>query len=181
MTEDFVLCFENEQLALEAEQNILNVETLDTDEIFYVETADNVVRTLNKAAKIFHTENREKDIYVQLKPVAALIPVEAKIKSNNVIVDNFGKLVFLAQVKNTHHHGVGYYADTGFSKGELPDSFPLKDLFGMFLESYGIQSDRQAKMDPEFLAAILGKRSRERNQAGFRNDGGLIEPLPDTI
>ena len=154
MTEDFVLCFENEQLALEAEQNILNVETVDTEEIFYVETADKAVRTLNKNAKIFHTENRGKDIYVQLKPVAALIPVEAKIKSNGVIIDNFGKLVSLAQVKNTHHHGVGYYVDTGFSKGELPDSFPLKDLFGMFLESYGIQSDRQAKMDPDFLAAI---------------------------
>ena len=161
MTEDFVLCFENEQLALEAEQNILNVETLDTEEIFYVETADNAVRTLNKGTKVFHTENRGKDIYVQLKPVAALIPIEAKIKSNGVIVDNFGKLVTLAQVKNTHHHGVGYYTDTGFSKGELPGSFPLKDLFGMFLESYGIQSDRQAKMDPKFLAAIQGKQNRE--------------------
>jgi hypothetical protein len=160
MTEDFVISFENEQLALEAEQKILNVETLDTEEIFYVETADKEVRTLNKSAKIFHTENRGKDIYVQLKPVAALIPVEAKIISNGVIIDNFGKLVTLAQVKNTHHHGVGYYLDTGFLKGELPDSFPLKDLFGMFLESYGIQSNRQAGMDPDFLAAIRRRENR---------------------
>jgi len=160
MTEDFVLCFENEQLALEAEQNILNVEIVDMEEIFYVETADEAVRTLNKSAKIFHTENRGKDIYVQLKPVATLIPIEAKIKSNDVIVDNFGKLVTLAQVKNTHHHGVGYYVDTGFLKGELPDSFPLKDLFGMFLESYGIKSDKQDKMDPNFLAAIRNKQSK---------------------
>jgi len=154
MTEDFVLCFENEQLALEAEQTLLNVETIDIDEVFYVETADKAVRTMNKGAKIFHTENRGKDIYVQLKPVAALIPVETKIRSNDVIIENFGKLVSLAQVKNTHHHGVGYYLDTGFLKGELPDSFPLKDLFGMFLESYGIQSSRQASMDPDFLTAI---------------------------
>lgn len=154
MTEDFVLCFENEQLALEAEQKILNVETIGIEEIFYVETADREVRTLNKSAKIFHTENRGKDIYVQLKPVAALIPIEARIKSDDVIIDNFGSLVSLAQVKNTHHHGVGYYSDTAFLKGELPSSFPLKDLFGMFLESYGIKSSRQSKMDPEFLAAI---------------------------
>ena len=157
MTEDFVLCFENEQLALEAEQKILNVKTIDTEEIFYVETADRAVRTLNKAAQIFHTENRGKDIYIQLKPVAALIPENTKIMSEGKIVEDFGKLVTLAQVKNTHHHGVGYYADTGFQKGELPATFPLKDLFGMFLESYGIQSDRQAKMDPDFLTAIRGQ------------------------
>ena len=162
MTEDFVLCFENEQLALEAEQMILNVETIDTEEIFYVETADNAVRTLNKGAKIFHTENRGKDIYVQLKPVAALIPVETKIKRNGAIIDNFGKLVSLAQVKNTHHHGTGYYLDTAFLKGELPDSFPLKDLFGMFLESYGIQSSRQERMDPDFLAAIRNHKIENR-------------------
>ena len=160
MTEDFVLCFRNEQLALEAEQKILNVETINIEKIFYIETADSEIRTLNKGTKIFHTENRGKDIYVQLKPVAALIPVEAKIKSNGVIIDNFGKLVTLAQVKNTHHHGVGYYLDTGFLKGELPDSFPLKDLFGMFLESYGIKSDKQDKMDPNFLAAIRNKQSK---------------------
>ena len=156
MTEDFVLSFDNEQLALEAEQKILNVSTIDTEEIFYVETADKAVRTLNKAAQIFHTENRGKDIYVQLKPVAALIPTDTKIESDGVVVDNFGTLVSLAQVKNTHHHGIGYYSDTGFLKGELPESFPLKDLFGMFLESYGIQSDRQTKMDQDFLAAIRG-------------------------
>ena len=160
MTEDFVLCYRNEQLALEAEQKILNVETINIEKIFYIETADSEIRTLNKGTKIFHTENRGKDIYVQLKPVAALIPVEAKIKSNGVIIDNFGKLETLAQVKNTHHHGVGYYLDTGFLKGELPDSFPLKDLFGMFLESYGIKSDKQDKMDPNFLAAIRNKQSK---------------------
>jgi hypothetical protein len=160
MTEDFVISFENEHLALEAEQKILNVETLDIEEIFYIETADSETRTLNKGTKIFHTENRGKDIYVQLKPVAALIPVEAKIKSNGVIIDNFGKIITLAQVKNTHHHGVGYYLDTGFLKRELPDSFPLKDLFGMFLESYGIKSDKQDKMDPNFLAAIRNKQSK---------------------
>ena len=144
MTEDFVLCFENEQLALEAEQKILNVETIDTEEIFYIETADCEVRTLNKGAKIFHTENRGKDIYVQLKPVSALIPVETKIKSNDIIIDNFGKMVTLAQVKNTHHHGVGYYSDTGFLKGELPESFPLKDLVWYVLRilQYRVKIDK---------------------------------------
>lgn len=156
MTEDFVLSFANEQLALEAEQKILRIQTFDTKEIFYVETADKAIRTLNRSAQIFHTENRGKDIYIQLKPVSALIPNNAKIKCDDVVIDDFGKLVTLAQVKNTHHHGIGYYADTGFLKGELPNSFPLKDLFGMFLESYGIQSNRQAKMDQHFLNAIRG-------------------------
>ena len=156
MTEDFVLCFDNEQLALEAEQKILEVCTIDTQEIFYVETADKAVRTLNKSAQIFHTENRGKDIYIQLKPVSALIPKDAKVKSDNVVIGDFGELVSLAQVKNTHHHGIGYYSDTGFNKGELPASFPLKDLFAMFLESYGINSPKINSMDPALLNAIRG-------------------------
>ena len=157
MTEDFVLTFENEQLAAQAEQKILAVKTIETDEIFYVETADKAVRTLNKSSQIFHTENRGKDIYIQLKPVSSLIPEHIKISSNGVTVSDFGKLVSLAQVKNTHHHGIGYYADTGFAKGELPSSFPLKDMFGMFLEAYGIESNKQALMDPGLLSAIRGQ------------------------
>ncbi len=156
MTEDFVLCFDNEQQAAETEQKILNVCTVDTQEIFYVETADKAVRTLNKSAQIFHTENRGKDIYVQLKPVSALIPANAKVKGGDTIVNNFGELVSLAQVKNTHHHGVGYYTDTGFMKGELPSSFPLKDLFAMFLDAYHIDSPKIAAMDPELLRVIRG-------------------------
>ena len=156
MTEDFVLTFENEQEAAQAEQKILDVKTVDTEEIFYVETADKAVRTLNKSSQIFHTENRGKDIYIQLKPVSKLIPENAKISSDNIVINDFGKLVSLAQVKNTHHHGVGYYADTGFAKGELPESFPLKDMFGMFLEAYGIKSSKQATMDSKLLSAIQG-------------------------
>ena len=156
MTEDFVLTFENEQEATQAEQKILAVKTVDTEEIFYVETADKAVRTLNKSSQIFHTENRGTDIYIQLKPVCTLIPENAKISSDNIVINDFGKLVSLAQVKNTHHHGIGYYADTGFAKGELPASFPLKDMFGMFLQAYGIQSSKQATMDPELLSAIQG-------------------------
>ncbi len=156
MTEDFVLTFDTEELAAQAEQKILAIKTIDTDEIFYVETADKAIRTLNKSSQIFHTENRGKDIYIQLKPVSALIPEQAKIASDNIIINDFETLVSLAQVKNTHHHGIGYYADTGFAKGELPASFPLKDMFGLFLEAYGIKSNKQALMDPALLNAIRG-------------------------
>lgn len=156
MTEDFVLCFENEQVAAETEQKILNVHTVDTQEIFYVETADKAVRTLNKSTQIFHTENRGKDIYVQLKPVSALIPKHAKIQSGNTMIENFGEKVSLAQVKNTHHHGVGYYSDTAFKRGELPSSFPLKDLYAMFLDAYGIETPKIASMDAELLRVIRG-------------------------
>lgn len=158
MTEDFVLTFENEQLAAQAEQKILAAHTIDTEEIFYVETADKAIRTLNKSSQIFHTENRGKDIYIQLKPVSALIPEKAKISCGDVVINNFGNLVTLAQVKNTHHHGVGYYTDTAFTKGELPASFPLKDMFGIFLDAYGISSNKQASMDPELLNAIRGNQ-----------------------
>ena len=154
MTEDFVLCFENAEAARAAEEKILQVRTAGVEDVFYVETADKAVRTLNKSSQIFHTENRGDDIYVQLKPVSALMPEGTRIVSGDTVIENFDQLVSLAQVKNTHHHGIGYYADTGFMKGELPASFPLKDMFGLFLEAFGIESERQAKMDPDLLAAI---------------------------
>ena len=133
MTEDFVLCFQTEQLASEAEQKLLGVKTAGVDEVFYVETADKAIRTLNKSAQIFHTENRGKDLYVQLKPVSALMPEGTRLVGGDKVIENFDKLVSLAQVKNTHHHGIGYYTDTGFAKGELPESFPLKDMFALIL------------------------------------------------
>nr|WP_294170864.1 hypothetical protein [uncultured Sphingomonas sp.] len=154
MTEDFVLVFPDEAAAAEGERQILSIESFDTDPIFYRETGDEEVRTDATYHRVFHIENRGKDLYVQLRPTGKHIPETMKVRRGNLVVEDFGRRVDFAQYKNTHHHGTGYYADTAFRAGELPDAFPLRDLYPMFLAAFGIQHERQATMDPRLRSAI---------------------------
>ena len=154
MTEDFVLVFPDEAAAAEGERQILSIESFDTDPIFYRETGDEEVRTDATYHRVFHIENRGKDLYVQLRPTGKHIPETMKVRRGNLVVEDFGRRVDFAQYKNTHHHGTGYYADTAFRAGELPDAFPLRDLYPMFLAAFGIQHERQATMHPRLRSAI---------------------------
>jgi hypothetical protein len=154
MTEDFVLVFADEEAAAEGERQILSIESYDTDPIFYRETGDSAIRTSVTEHRVFHIENRGKDLYVQLRPTSQAIPESMKVRRGNVMVEDFGRRVDFAQYKNTHHHGTGYYADSAFRVGELPASFPLRDLHPMFLAAFGIRSERQDRMDPALRKAI---------------------------
>ena len=104
--------------------------------------------------RVFHIENRGKDLYVQLRPASAAIPKSMKVRRGNLVVEDFGQRVDFAQYKNTHHHGTGYYADSAFKAGELPAMFPLRDLYPMFLAAYGIQHERHNRMDPQLRKAL---------------------------
>lgn len=154
MTEDFVLVFANDAAAAFAERQILEIESFDTDAIFYRETGDAAVRTNATHAQVFHVENRGKDLYVQLRPVARPIPETMKVRRGNIVVADFGRRADFAQYKNTHHHGTGYYADSAFAPGQLPKSFPLRDIFPLFLSAFGAQHERIGSMDAALKAAI---------------------------
>jgi hypothetical protein len=154
MTEDFVLVFADEAAASEGERQILSIESFDTDPIFYRETGDSAIRTSVTEHRVFHIENRGKDLYVQLRPTSSAIPESMKVRRGNVVVEDFGRRVDFAQYKNTHHHGTGYYADSAFKAGELPAMFPLRDLYPMFLAAFGIRHQRQDRMDPKLRDAI---------------------------
>ncbi len=140
MTEDFVINFSNEREALRAEQQLAQVQTVSEPTIFYRETGDRPVRTLETAPHLFHIENRGSDLYVQLKPTCQPLYDEMTIRNGESHLENFETMASLAQFKNTHHVGVGYFLDTGVEKGTWPPDIPLRNTFGMILEAFGIDA-----------------------------------------
>ena len=137
MTEDFVVMFENEEEAAKGEQLLENVKLHNTDPIFYVETGDSAFRTDATYDRIFHIENRGDSLYIQLRPSSAEVPETAQVMSGNKVIEDFGKRVSFAQYKNTHHHGDGYFLDTGL-KEPAAQPIPLTSLFDRVLEAFNI-------------------------------------------
>ena len=142
MTEDFVIRFKDSDSASQAETILAAVQTLDTPPLFYVETGDSPIRTSATAAPIFHIENRGDSLYLQLRPSAGAMVANMKIRSGDIVIDHFEQRVSLAQYKNTHHVGIGYYVDTRYQRGELPASFPLREIFDVILGHFKIDSGR---------------------------------------
>ena len=146
MTEDFVIQFKDAENAGRAEQILAAVQSFDAAEIFYVETGDSPVRTATTSPAIFHIENRGDSLYLQLRPTSAAISKGMKIRSgnsaNNVVIEHFDTLVSLAQYKNTHHVGNGYYVDTNYPRGALPATFPLREIFDVILRHFNVVINR---------------------------------------
>jgi hypothetical protein len=161
MTEDFVLKYPDAAAAARAERKLLSARSIDVPDIFYLETGDSPVRTLRTAPEIFHVENRGDSLYVQLKPTSELLHPDTRVCCGNMVVENFADLVALAQVKNTHHEGTGYYTDTDFLKGELPESFPLRNIFDIILHHFAIAPPGQ---DARKLPAWLTRQPSTRHE-----------------
>lgn len=160
MTEDFVVTFKTEEEAATSERMILDIESSGIEPIFYVETGDSAVRTLATSQRIFHIENRGKDLYIQLRPMSKAIPKGAGAKRGNILIEDFDKLISFAQYKNTHHHGIGYYSDSGYSLGQLPDRFPLKDIYPLILAAFGNSHPKVDKMAPRLAEAVRAGSSQ---------------------
>ena len=165
MTEDFVVTFKTEEEAAKAERMILDIESYGTDPIFYVETGDSAVRTLATSPRIFHIENRGKDLYVQWRPMSKAIPKGAGARRGDFIVENLDSLISFAQYKNTHHHGIGYFSDSGYARGELPNSFPLRDIYPLILAGFGIRHPRVDNMTPALASVVCGRSNHPTAQA----------------
>lgn len=155
MTEDFIINFDNIEKAKDAEKKLSEVVTFDCENVFYVETGDQENRTLNTAANIFQIENRGDSLYLQLKPSAKSLTHDMSVKSGNTVINNFQDLISFAQYKNTHHEGDGYYADSAKAKGELPEEFPLKNVFAMILDNFGIKDDNPKRQIEQHKDALL--------------------------
>ena len=61
-----------------------------------------------------------------------------KVRSGEIIMDQFDTLVDFAQYKNTHHESTGYLSDNSLVKEHLPPAIPLKHVFNMILDHFGI-------------------------------------------
>ncbi len=61
-----------------------------------------------------------------------------KVRSGEIIVEQFDTLVDFVQFKNAHHEGTGYLSDNSLVKEHLPSAIPLKHVFNMILDHFGI-------------------------------------------
>jgi hypothetical protein len=139
MTEDFVVEYADAEAARRGQRLIEEVRASAGD-VFYRHTGDFEERGTETAPEIFFVENRGTSLYVQLKPTAKLLPEGLGVSRGNLVMADFPKLVSYAQLKNGHHTGVGYFADSGVGAGELPAAFPLKDVFPMILRLFGLDA-----------------------------------------
>lgn len=144
MTEDFMVAFENAELARRG-QRLLEAVQADADDVFYVDTADVETRSTATHPHMFYVDNRGTDLYVQLKPTARRIPAGLQARYEDNVIESFDQLVSFVQIKNGHHVGVGSFADTGRTKGELPGEFPLRDLFSMILDAFGLPNSELSR------------------------------------
>ena len=67
------------------------------------------------------------------------------LSNGEMLIEDFETMASLAQYKNTHHVGTGYFLDTVCCEGHVgTPAFPLRDLFRMVLEAFGIDTIQTA-------------------------------------
>ena len=116
MSRDFLIEFENENDALEA-QKLLNTYKSEKDQI-----------------AIFTIDNRQDSLFVELT-----YPNEIKKGFNitgAVNVNEFNEYIAFVAIKNGEHDGIGYYIDTNEKiTNEAKDIIPLKNVYNKILEA----------------------------------------------
>ena len=90
--------------------------------------------------RLFSIDNRGHDLFVMLKYPNDL-PKGSKIQVENKVFENFDRDVAFVAIKNGQHNGTGYFIDTGVKKGQLPISFPLKDIPELIVNAMASSGD----------------------------------------
>lgn len=137
MTEDFVVEYNDAETARLGQQMIESVIASQAD-VFYIETGDVANCGTATGPQAFYVDNRGSTLYVQLKPAARQLPQGLSLACNAQCLPEFDQKASLAQIKNGHHTGIGYFSDSGTKPGDLPEQFPLKELFPMILRTFGL-------------------------------------------
>lgn len=142
MTEDFIVRFKNKDDAAKAQKVFEAVYTKLNEDIFYTTTADDNSRDNTKSPSAYYVDNRgDGSLYVQLKPSSDKYPENFTLyHGDGKTIENFEKQVSFVSVKNAGHNEIGYFADSAYSKGELPEDVSLNDI-------------------PDHIAAIFGDTS----------------------
>lgn len=107
MSRDFLVLFDNRQ-DLEDSMTILNAARID-----------------GQAA--FRVEDRGTDIFVELI-YSRDIAEGAALTSGATNIQEFRGEVFFVALKNGHHNSIGYFSDSGRTRGEAPQTMPLTQV-----------------------------------------------------
>ncbi len=119
MTRDFLVEFDNKEEACRAEQKLKSVYSQDHIRIFG------------------EIDNRGNEIFVTLTYPDPIL------ENFSIFVDgrefsSFNKDVVFVAIKNGHHDSQGYFLDSQLHPEEIEQDFPLRNIFDMVMEHFGI-------------------------------------------
>jgi len=78
-------------------------------------------------ARMFAVDRRDTDLFVELAYPGEITPASRVTVAGELFDDIYAAVAFVA-IKNGAHNGIGYFADSGATKGVGPASMPLVDL-----------------------------------------------------
>jgi len=105
MSRDFVITFKSDSTCKKAEGILQQV------------------RDVN-GYNLFQVDNRGESLFVTLTYPFEM-PADFTAYFGNELLGSFGREVVFVAIKNAHHDGVGYFADSGASPKDANESFPV--------------------------------------------------------
>ena len=112
------------------------IECADTDA---ANTAGELVAGLRAAdgSSVFSVDNRGDTLFVTLTfPHEITQGFKLFDQHGSEVLGDLHKEVAFVAIKNGHHDAVGYFMDTAFSHGELPESIPLEDIYHRVMDHF---------------------------------------------
>lgn len=126
MTRDFLVEFETTEAASAAESKLKKIVSRNGIQIFG------------------EVDNRGKDIFVTLT-YPDEIDNNFSIYVDGQEVARFKDDVVFVAIKNGHHDTAGYFMDSELTPGSLDQDFPLKNIYGIVMQHFGVQISNSLK------------------------------------
>ncbi|CAA6802852.1 MAG: Unknown protein [uncultured Thiotrichaceae bacterium] len=148
MTEDFIVRFKNINEAKRGQKIFESVRTKLDKNIFYTTTADDNSRENDTNDRAYYVDNRnDGSLYIQLKPSSDKYPdnFSLYVGDEQQEITGFENQVDFVSIKNAGHNEAGYFADSGYSKGELPSDIYLNQIPGHIAAIFGEKNASELK------------------------------------
>ena len=120
MSRDFLIEFHSVNDAIKAENKLRNITSINNEIIFG------------------EIDNRGINIFVTLTYSKLINKENSTIIIGNDKLSNFNDYVIFVALKNGHHDQIGYFIDTNLKPYQLKDEFPVKNIFKMVMNHFGI-------------------------------------------
>lgn len=115
--------------------------------------------TADGGEPLFEVDLRDGDLFVML-----IYPRDVgkgfRVRVGQRWYDDFAKDVAFVAIKNGHHHGVGYFLDTGEHADERPASFPLAQLKDRVMKArgFGVETGAPRRERHRRARSLVGVR-----------------------